>query len=252
MKSNEMLRRKLLCNISLFILGFLLFSIQSAQGRAKTGSLSQYPGPAEDEPISSPYQIESDFPSDFPGDKIISYVSDRESVPLEELKIINVVKKSFENLSKEYWIVKVEDLNNYVIYSASLDTSNDTFVDDYQELERAEKEAYFAKYGVLKKTLYDRMQSIKDEDKLPVGIWIIAEPKYSEEEVYASLAEKYPEAQESLVESAHPFNINNRELLSQIENEYTSMITEGIQPQLQPIIDLLSERGFSDSARSFL
>ena len=246
--NNELLRRKIIVAIKLFILGLLLFGVQDVQGKAKTGTLYQKTAYlTENDSVNNLYKIESDFPVDLPVDEILDHISIREKVAPEELKIINVVKKSFENLGKEYWFVKVENLNTFITYETSVGISDGDFIDDYQALDRAEQDAYFAKYGVLKKTLYERLQSIKDEDLVPVGIWIIATPKYTEEEVFAALANQYPEAQASLEESGNPFDIDNRDLLHQIENEYTSRMIEGIQAQLQPIINLLSERGYSAS-----
>jgi hypothetical protein len=84
-------------------------------------------------------------------------------------------------------------------------------------------------------------------DTVKVAIWIAGQPERSEAELYALLAEKYPEVREALENSGNPFAVGDLKLSMQVKREYLEMLAADAQAQAQPLLDELKASGYTPS-----
>ena len=126
-----------------------------------------------------------------------------------------------------------------------VDLADGSFVDDVEAVERAEQEAHRARYGKLEPALFERLKTMKDDDEVTVAVWVAGGPKRSQEELYAALAAKYPEAQAALERSGNPMDVGDYELTNEIEAEYVRMLEADVQERIQPLVRYLEDQGYA-------
>ena len=178
--------------------------------------------------------------------KALEYIAAREGIPVESLLVVNQHQQEYAALGKAFWAVTaLENKKDGKWYTVMIDLGDGSFVDDIEAVERAEELARQAKYGKLEPALYERLETMQPEDTVPVAVWIAGKPARSEQELFAALADKYPEAQEALEHSGKPFDVADRELMRQIKSEYLQMMNEDTQVQAQPLANFLQAEGYS-------
>lgn len=81
-----------------------------------------------------------------------------------------------------------------------------------------------------------------------MAIWIAAGPGQGLAErqaaAFATVAAKYPEAQEAMQRSGKPMDVSDPALAKQIETEYALLLTAEMNFRVQPVADELKRRGF--------
>jgi hypothetical protein len=101
-------------------------------------------------------------------------------------------------------------------------------VHDAALIRTAEGQANQAKYGKLQPALYERLQTMKDDETVAVLIWAAATPdqSLSERESAARdlLAAKYPQVREAVERGGKPMDVDDPTLARQIESEYIGLI----------------------------
>ncbi len=133
-----------------------------------------------------------------------------------------------------------------------VDLADGSFMDDVEVVEQAEQKAHRARYGKLEPDLFERLETMKPDDEVPVAIWVAGEPKRSEEELYAALAARYPEAQAALERSGNPMDVGDYELGNEIEAEYVRMLGADTQERIQPLVRHLEGQGYAVTTLSAL
>lgn len=90
---------------------------------------------------------------------------------------------------------------------------------------------------------------MKDDELLPVAIWVTAGPGQSLAErqaaAFAAVAAKYPEAREAMQRSGKPMDVNDPVLAKQIEAEYIALMKAEMNARIQPLVNELKQRGFA-------
>jgi hypothetical protein len=119
-------------------------------------------------------------------------------------------------------------------------------------LRAAEAEARQAKYGRLEPALYERLQLLADEDTLQVAVWVKAPPGKSlselEQQAFALMAEKYPEAKVALARSGKPMDVADQELARRIETDLHAYIDTEMRAYAQPLVTELEQQGFAETS----
>ena len=176
--------------------------------------------------------------------RALKYIAEREGIPIEQLVVANQHRRGYELLDRAFWAVTMLDTKGNGWYNVMVDLADGRVVDDVEAIEQAEREAHRARYGKLEPALFEHLEAMKPDDEVPVAIWIAGQPKRSEEELYAALAARYPEAQAALERSGKPFDVGDRELIREIEREYVRMLETDTQERVQPIVRYLEGQGY--------
>jgi hypothetical protein len=130
-------------------------------------------------------------------------------------------------------------------YNVMVDLADGSFAEEVEAIEQAEREARRARYGKLEPALFERLEALNPDDEVPVAIWVAGKLKRSEEELYAALAVKYPEAQAALERSGKPFDVDDSELGRELEAEYVRMLEADTREQVRPLVHYLEGQGYA-------
>lgn len=121
--------------------------------------------------------------------------------------------------------------------------------EEIEALREVSAEAKQAQYGKLEPALYERLQTLEDEDTLQVAVFVKAPAGKSmselEQQAFALVAEKYPEAKAALARSGKPMDVADQELSWQIEQEYHAYVRAEIRAYVQPLVTELEQQGFA-------
>jgi len=177
-------------------------------------------------------------------------IAEREGIPIAALTIIADHAIQFPILGWRFQVVTLLDNRpNGIAYKVLVDLTNNRIVEDEAALRRAEAEAYRHRYGKLEPALYERMQSLHEDDVLPVAIWMVARPGQTlaeqQQAAFATLAARYPEAAAAMARSGAPFDVDDRALAGRIYAEYLELMKVGAQARTQPLATELARRGFA-------
>lgn len=108
----------------------------------------------------------------------------------------------------------------------AIDLEDKSIIEDRTELERAEHDAKTKKYGSLDPSLVERLETMQPDDVVDIVIWVAGEPERSRDELYATLADLYPEAQEAVNKGGKPFDVDDYDLMMEIKRKYLGLIAE--------------------------
>jgi hypothetical protein len=205
-------------------------------GRVQTGS-----PPATVSPPSTENPPDSD--PTFPRDAVLAHISQRENIPVNQLNIIYKQRGFSEWLEKEFWYVKVEDVQSGKEYGVQIDLSDNSFIDDINEIRSKELEARWAKYGKMDVELSEVLQKLSPEDQVPIFIRSVI-LEMNVEQLNTSLAAKFPEAQKALERVGNPFEVNDLDLIMKIKQEKMRLLENNIQGQIKPLVDDLEAGGY--------
>jgi hypothetical protein len=174
----------------------------------------------------------------------LQHVAQEENIPVENLEILSGHISQYPLLGIEVWNVTIFDATTGQPYPVLYNLDQQTFSDDPYEYEFAVRETYTALFGKLDEALFYRLQIAGDGEIIPVMIWVIAPPKPPDAEIFALLAAKYPEAQESMELYGVPFHVDDSDLMQEIENEYTRLATAHVDAAVAPLLAELESRGY--------
>lgn len=175
----------------------------------------------------------------------LEYIAKREEVSVTQLVAVNQHRRDYPFLGKSYWAVTAVDTAGDSWYTVMIDFNDSSFVDGIDEIEQAEQDARFAKYGKLEPDLYERLQLIKPEEEVQVVVWAAGSPLRSQIEIYTLLTDKYPEAKQSLQESGKPFDVSDPKIASQMEAEYMAILAEDTRVQISPLMTSIQSQGYN-------
>ena len=200
-----------------------------------------------DSPIATPV-IPSPTPVPPPPEetrRALQYIAGRKGVPVEQLVVVNQHRREYKLLGRVFWAVTLLDTKDDRWYNVMVDLADSSLVEDVEAVEQAEREAHRARYGKLEPALFDRLETMRDDEEVEIAAWVAGGPKRSEEELYAALAAKYPEAQTALERSGKPMDVDDRELGRKIEAEYVRMLEVDVQERIQPLMRYLQGQGYA-------
>jgi hypothetical protein len=182
--------------------------------------------------------------------KALAYIAQREGVPTEALAITADYSTEYPALGRKFQVVTLVDTRpEGQVYKLLVDLSTGRIEEDISALLAAEAQAHQTRYGKLQPALYERLRDLKDEDTLPVAVWVAAQPGRTlaeqQESAFAALAAKYPEAKAALERSGKPMDVDDPELALRIEAEYAILLTAEMKARIQPMVVELERRGFT-------
>lgn len=158
-------------------------------------------------------------------------------------------------LGRTYQAVTILDLESGHFYQLLVDL-NSGEIEEHKAVIETEEQQYRAKYGKLQPALFDRLQTMKDNEMIKVTIWVVAPPGQSLAEqqaiIFAELAAKYPEAQAAMDQSGKPMDVDDPALAERIYQEYVQMVKAEPASRIQPIVETLKAQGFATRTSSGL
>lgn len=251
---NEFMTRRLFPIALILTLSLLIvIALDQADPGAVSGSgLFQSPieAPASlfDSPLPTPVPPQP-LPSEA-AQKALEYIAKRENIPTEALTIAADHPIEYPALGRKLQVVTLlDDRPEGQIYKLLVDLADGRIEEDVSALLAAEAKAHQARYGKLELALYERLQTLKGDDTVPVAVWMAAQPGQTlaerQEAAFAALEAKYPEAKAALEHSRIPWDVDDPELAERIEAEYVTFLNAEIQVRTQPLVTVLERRGFT-------
>lgn len=215
-------------------------------------TLPPYPPPQTPiSPLPTPSPLPSPSPTPSPSveaHKALAFIAQREGVPVERLVIVNEFRREAALLGRVFQAITVLDLDSGHFYHVLVDL-NSGQVEEHAAIEEAEAQRYRAKYGKLQPALYERLQTMRDEEMVEVTIWVVASPGQSLAErqaaIFAELAAKYPEAQAALDQSGKPMDVSDPALAERIYQEYVQRLNAEMAARIRPLVEALEAQGFA-------
>ncbi len=177
-------------------------------------------------------------------ERALAYLVEKYSLSKEQIIVASQYQQDYFYLEKSYWIVDVLDLKSDASYQVLVDLSDESVSEDILIIERAEQEAKRARFGKLEPDLFERLESMKEDEEVQVVIWVAGELERSEQDRYSALATMYPEAQEALERSGNPFDVGDYDLSMEISREHLRMIAEDTKKLLAPAVERLNALGY--------
>jgi hypothetical protein len=201
--------------------------------------------PAASQPFDSPLPTPTATlpPELSPQAKIaLEHIAKREGVAVTALMIDHEHPRNYSLLGRNFVAFTIFNTRNGQVYQMLVDIKSDEVIDDLSALEKANADAYLAKYGKLDPALYDRLQTVADDTELPVALWVLSNYESNQDKIYATLAAKYPEVQEALARNASPFDVADPALSEQIRKEYEERLRQEVESSRQALVTHLQEQ----------
>jgi hypothetical protein len=210
-------------------------------------------------PLSTPTMMPPRQPALIPKEewspaaqKAFAYVVARDGIPGEALIIAaDHFTESFYP-GRKFQVVTLQDTRpGGQIYKLLVDLDTGQVLNEAEifTLHTEAGEAYQARYGKLEPALYERLQTMVDEDSLSVMIWVADPPGKTSadfrQQAFATLAAKYPEAATAFERSGIPFLVADKELAQRIRTEYFEMLDAEMLDWVQPLATELEQQGFT-------
>lgn len=199
-------------------------------------------------PTSTPEPVLSEA-----AQQALVYIAQREGIPVEALVIVADHPTEYPALGREFQVVTLLDIRpEGQPWKLLVDLTNGRMEEDISALLAAEARAHQAQYGKLQPSLYERLQTLKSNEAVPVAVWMAAGPGQTlaeqQEAAFATLAAQYPEAKTALERSGKPMDVDDPELAQRIEAEYVALLNAGTRVRTQPLVAELERRGFAVTA----
>lgn len=179
--------------------------------------------------------------------KAVVYISEREGIPAAALVVEEEFRRTSALLGRTFQAVTLLDQRSGRIFKVLVDVDNG-HVQDRATVEVAEEEAFGAHYGKLQPALYDRLQTLGNEDCVTVTIWAATAPGESLPEVQAAassiLAARYPQAAEAMARGSKPMDVADRDLAERIYREYLEIVNGRIALRIQSLVQAIEGQGF--------
>lgn len=174
----------------------------------------------------------------------LQHLAQREGVPVEELLVVHEHPRGYPLTQRDFIALTIFDWPRQREFDVLVDVNTETVVDDVDSIEHAELEARSLKYGKLHPRLYERMQTAKPNDVLPVSIWIEGERGRNREVLYEILADRHSQVRTALQRHASPFDVGDNLLSQELHREYEQLLREDMVKRVQPAATQLAAQGF--------
>jgi hypothetical protein len=203
---------------------------------------------AFDSPLSAPPVAESG-PSEA-ARSALAYVAEREGIPVSALVIEDDHPTEYPASGRRFQVVTlVDERPEGEIYKLLVDLADGRIEENVSAPLAAEAQAQQARYGKLQPALYERLQTLRNNDVLPVAVWMAAQPGCAladwQAAAFATLASRYPQAGAALARSGKPMDVDDPELARRIEADYVALMNAEARARVQPLASALEQRGFA-------
>jgi hypothetical protein len=183
------------------------------------------------------------------------FIAQREGISVKDLLVANELRSEAPLHARSFQAVTVLDRVSGRSFQVLVDHSTQQ-VEDWTAVKAQQEQAYQAKYGKLQPDLYERLEQIQDTDVVTVTLFIVAEPGQTladrEEKAIQLLSAKYPEVRAAVGRGGKPMEVSDPVLSSKIEAEYRTLLTSGVDQQIQPLVQVLQAQGFAVSTSAGL
>jgi hypothetical protein len=234
------LSKVFLFGISLFVLLVLvghnpglLASIATVTPTPAGLFTSPLPTPLASTPTSPPPSAEAQV--------ALRYVSERYGIPKEQLDVVNEHRLEYAELGRAFRAFSLFDPIGRRYFQLLVDLKDHTVVEDIVAIDQAEAGAARKKYGKLEPSLYERFQTIQDNDVVAVTIRMVGGSRLGTGDiaptVIATIAAKYPEARAAVERSGKPMDVGDPTLAARIEKDYRDVMDALVAQQEQPLIE---------------
>jgi subtilisin family serine protease len=213
----------------LVVVGFHRFSLASVTD-VPFGSLFE-------SPFASPLPTPSLPPLTNEAQIALRHVSETYDIPLDRLQVGDETIIEYPLTRRTLWEAKVADRKHPRAYLVEIDVDSGQIVDG-EKVRQLEGEAYLSKYGKLEPELYDRLQTMRNDDVIKVSIWVSS---VSVTEMWEQVAQQYPEA---VLEGPRPTKSSDLDLHRQITAEMKAARRQIYQDCEAPVVALLEGQGF--------
>jgi hypothetical protein len=201
---------------------------------------------AIESPFASPLPAPSPTPLPSTEAQVaLRYIAERYGIPVEQLAIVNEHRREYAELGRVFQAFTLLSLADNRFFNLLVDPEDHTVVEDVGAVQRAQEDAYRQRYGKLEPALYERLQQAADDEPIEVAIWIAGRPRRSQQELFAELAARFPEAQAAMERSGKPFDVQDPEVRARIEQAYDAMGKVDTQALVQPVVEFLQGQGYA-------
>ncbi len=232
------MRRRTVLNmlITLLALGWL-FTIQSLP---EAGALLN-------SPLPTPIVFDSPLPLPAPGasteaSRAVAHLAQREGIASEALVIVNEFRRDAPLLGRRFQAVTILDTKSEHFFQVLVNLNNGQ-VEDRMAIEEAEAQRQLAQYGKLQPALHEQLERMQTNETVTVTIWVVAQPEKSltdqQATAFATLAARYPEAQEALAHSGKPMDVDNPALSAYLYNKYVQILDDEVASRIHPLVQML-------------
>jgi hypothetical protein len=108
----------------------------------------------------------------------------------------------FPLLEREYTYITIFEIHSepFRTFSLLVDPVTGHIEEDLNAVRAAEEAAYRERYGKFTPSLYERLQTVRDDERSPIAVWVAqADGLRIEEELHEALSTLYPEANRALL-----------------------------------------------------
>ncbi len=206
-------------------------------------------------PAPSPTTVPSESSPSPEAQKALLFIAQREGISITDLLVANELRSDATLLARSFQAVTILDRVSGRSFQVLVDRSTQQ-IEDWTAVKEQQEQVYQAKYGKLQPDLYERLQQIQDTDVITVTIFIVAEPGQTladrEGKAIQILSAKYPEVQDAVRRGGKPMEVSDPGLSAKIEAEYRTLLTSGVDQQIQPLVQALQAQGFAVSTSAGL
>lgn len=180
--------------------------------------------------------------------KALVYLAQREKIAPENLIIVNEFRREALLLGRTFQAVTVLDTESGRFFQVLVDLDSGQ-VEDRTAIEKAEAQRQRAKYGKLQPAIYEWLETMRESETVTVTIWVAAPPGKSladqQAAAFATLAARYPRAQEAMTRSGKLMDVNDPVLAEHIYNAYIQNLDNETMSRIHPLIQTLEAHGFA-------
>lgn len=205
-------------------------------------------------PLPTPGTFDSPLPTPLPtptpvpgpseaAQKALTHIAQRRGIPAQELVVVTDYPRVYPNLGRRFQAVTILHTRaEGRFYNLLVDLDNGCVEEDLAAVQEAEEKAYLERYGRLEPALHRRLQEIDDDEVLPVAIWVTGGPQRSQEDLFAAVATRFPEAQIALSQSGKPWDVADPELAARIKAEYNRLSAADTAVRIEALVTHLKQR----------
>jgi hypothetical protein len=178
----------------------------------------------------------------------VQFVAGREGIPVEKLQVAGEEEMIFPTLEQSFVYVTVFEIGSepFRAFSLLVNPVTEQIEEDLNAVRARENSAYYERYGKFTLELYERLQTVDDDEPISISVWMTySESEPTETDLYQTLASLYPEAKEALDEQGVPWAVKDPELAKQIEQKYDELLKANTSRRTQPVVDWLRKQGFA-------
>ena len=164
------------------------------------------------------------------------FFSQKSGIPVEDVYVGVPAIITYTVTLKSVWEASVGDQAGNRMEIVTVDRSTQEVIDGRITYE-AEQKARIEKYGKLDPALYERLQTLSDDELVQISIWFSG---VDVDQLRAEISAKYPDAK--LIDS-RPSNETDLKLYEQIYKEMVDVEINAYRSQGVPIVDEVEKAG---------